>query len=79
MHPGEEEMGQNTAPRSRSGLHRELTLRPRSPARHRATCTAPPGGCGLKSWTAELWDGGPLPEVPPGWWGLFYLGVTDSG
>lgn len=43
MHPREEEMGQNTTPRSRSGLHRELTLRPRSPARHRATCTAPPG------------------------------------
>lgn len=27
MHPREEEMGQNTEPRSRSGLHRELALR----------------------------------------------------
>ena len=43
IHPGEEEMGQNTEPHSRSGLSRELTLRPLSSARHRATCLAPPG------------------------------------
>lgn len=81
MHPGEEEMGQNTEPRSRSGLHRELALRlPPHPRQDTRSHTWPHlGGCRLKCWTTGLWDGGPLPEVPPGWWGLFSLGVTDWG
>ena len=80
MHPREEEMGQNTEPHSRSGLHRELALGLPPPlAKHPVTRMAPPGWVQAESWTTGLWDGGPLPEVPPGWWGLFSLGVTDWG